>query len=75
MIMKVLVSAVFAVGVGVVVAAPAIADPLQCSIQNVASFCDISQMAPPKAGPAAPDQITAGIQQGLSDLHANAGQH
>ncbi len=79
MITKVLVSAVIALGVGVVVAAPASAGPV-CTptamlwwLSGPASpFCGLSQSAP--AGPAAPNQIPPGIQKGLSDLPPTQGQ-
>ena len=78
MITKVLLSALIAAGVGVVgvaVAAPAIADPNQCGPSLSANpFCGLSQSVPPQAGPAAPNQITQGIQQGLS-THATQGLH
>ena len=70
MITKVLASAVIAVGVGVVVAAPAIADPYECRPSlDAPAFCGLGQSAPPQAGPAVPNQIHQGIQNGLSDLH------
>jgi hypothetical protein len=71
MITKVLASAVIAVGVGVVVAAPAIADPYECRPNlDAHAFCGLSQSAPPQAGPAVQNLINQGIQNGLSDLHA-----
>jgi hypothetical protein len=76
-ITKALVSAVIALGVGVVVAAPAAADPYACSpaVPNPSAFCGLSQSASPKAGLAIPpNQLTQGIQQGLSDLQATQGQ-
>jgi hypothetical protein len=70
-ITKALLSAVIAVGVGVLVAAPASAGPAQCTptamvwwlAGPVSPFCGLSQSAP--AGPAAPNQIPQGIQGGL----------
>ena len=69
MITKVLASAVIAAGVGVVVAAPAIADPYECRRLDAPAFCGLSQSAPSQAGPAVPNQIHQGIQNGLADLH------
>jgi len=67
MITKVLVSAAIALGAGVVVAAPATADPYVCRpvpyVWWTVSSCGLSQSAP--AGPAAPNQIPQGIQGGL----------
>jgi hypothetical protein len=78
MITKVLASAVIAVGVGVVVAAPASADPYVCRPVPfdwwTVPFCGIRQSAPPNAGPAVPNQIPPGIQKGLSDVPATQGQ-
>ena len=66
---KALISAVIALGVGVVVAAPAIADPKQCGPDlNASPFCGLSQSAPPPAGPAVPDQVTQGLQKGLKAM-------
>ena len=72
MITEVLASAVIAAGVGVAVAAPAIADPNACNGPNPSPFCGLSQSAAPNSGPAAPTQINQGIQNGLSD-HATQG--
>ena len=69
MVTKALISAVIALGVGVVVAAPAIADPKQCGPDlNASPFCGLSQSAPPPAGPAVPDQVTQGLQKGLKAM-------
>jgi hypothetical protein len=77
MITKALVSAVIALGVGVAVAAPATADPYVCrpipEEWFTVPFC-ISQSAPGKAGPAVPNQNSAGNQNGHSDLPATQGQ-
>ena len=75
MITKVLGSAVVAVGVGALAVAPASADPYECRASfQAASFCGLSQSAPPEAGPAVTRQINQGIQQGFSDLHATQGR-
>ncbi|HYB40102.1 MAG TPA: hypothetical protein VEF72_33290 [Mycobacterium sp.] len=75
MITKILVSAAIAVVAAVGVAAPAVADPYACRPALApAPFCSLSQAPAPKAGPAAPNQITQGIQKGLSDLQATQGQ-
>jgi len=78
MITKVLVSAAIALGAGVVVAAPATADPYVCRpvpyVWWTVSSCGLSQSAPREASPAVPNQIAPGIQKGLSHLPATQGQ-
>jgi hypothetical protein len=70
LITKALVTGAIAVVIGVGAAAPALADP--------PTFSEISCSCQPPAPlfvPPAPDPITQGIQQGLSDLDPGAVQH
>ncbi len=69
MIMKALATGAIAALVGVGVAVPALADPT--TFNNIACSC---QTPAPQAGPSIQDQISQGIQQGLSDLNSGAGQ-
>lgn len=69
MITKALVAGGITVLVGVGAAAPALADPT--TFTNITCSC---QAPPPQAGPSIQDQISQGIQQGLSDLNSGAGQ-
>ncbi|PBJ38402.1 hypothetical protein BB737_10280 [Mycobacterium avium subsp. hominissuis] len=68
MVTKVLLSVAIALGAGVGLAPAASADP------NPFSNLSCSCQSPPDLGPTVPDQITQGIQQGLSALQATDSQ-
>ncbi|HME76094.1 MAG TPA: hypothetical protein VKI00_10710 [Mycobacterium sp.] len=69
MIIKALATGAIAALVGLGLAAPALADPT--TFNNIACSC---QAPAPQAGPSIQDQISQGIQQGLSDLKSGPGQ-
>jgi hypothetical protein len=76
LITKAFVTSAIAVVLGVGLAAPALADPP--SFNEISCSCQppVPQFGPPAPlfVPPAQDQITQGIQQGLSDLDPNAVQ-
>jgi hypothetical protein len=67
LITKAFVTGAIAVAIGVGVAAPALADPP--TFNEISCSC---QPPVPLFQPPAPDPITQGIQQGLSDLDPDA---
>ncbi len=69
MIIKALATGAIAALVGLGLAAPALADPT--TFNNIACSC---QAPAPQTGLSIQDQISQGIQQGLSDLKSGPGQ-